>query len=69
MAPAFFVALQQHLPEIRAVSVQLKQGRHSNELSRFNAVCYFACAVASAADPYSGGVVGAEGFEPPAPSL
>src|SRR5581483_9424894 len=33
--PAFFSALQQHLPEISQVEPQLKQGRIHNELTRF----------------------------------
>ena len=33
--PAFFTALQQHLPQISSVQVQLKGGRHDNEMTRF----------------------------------
>jgi amino acid adenylation domain-containing protein len=33
--PDFFLALQQHLPQIGAVQIQLKQGRFNNELTRF----------------------------------
>jgi non-ribosomal peptide synthetase component F len=33
--PAFFVALQQELPQISHVKVHLKRGRHHNELTRF----------------------------------
>lgn len=33
--PEFFLALQQHLPQIGAVQIQLKQGRFHNELTRF----------------------------------
>jgi Phosphopantetheine attachment site len=35
VAPALFTALQEHLPEVRAVFTQLKRGRYLNELSRF----------------------------------
>ena len=33
--PAFFRALQQHLPQIRQVEIQPKRGWHHNELTRF----------------------------------
>jgi amino acid adenylation domain-containing protein/non-ribosomal peptide synthase protein (TIGR01720 family) len=33
--PAFFTALQQHLPQIRHVEMQPKRGWHHNELTRF----------------------------------
>lgn len=33
--PAFFAALKAHLPRISHVEIQLKRGRHHNELSRF----------------------------------
>jgi acyl carrier protein len=33
--PDFFTALQQHVPGISRVEVQLKRGRHLNELTRF----------------------------------
>ncbi len=33
--PAFFTALQQHLPQISSVQIQLKGGRHDNEMTRF----------------------------------
>jgi amino acid adenylation domain-containing protein len=33
--PSFFVALQQHLPAVRDVRVQLRRGRQHNELTRF----------------------------------
>jgi amino acid adenylation domain-containing protein len=33
--PAFFTALQQHLPQITHVQIQPKQGRYENELNRF----------------------------------
>jgi acyl carrier protein len=33
--PAFFTALQHHLPTISRVDVELKRGRHHNELTRF----------------------------------
>lgn len=33
--PSFFFALQNHLPQISAVQIQLKQGRYDNELTRF----------------------------------
>ena len=35
IAPAFFSALKQHLPRVADVQVQLKRGRHHNELTRF----------------------------------
>ncbi|MCP4661953.1 MAG: amino acid adenylation domain-containing protein [bacterium] len=35
VAPAFFTALKQHLPRISDVEMQLKRGRHHNELTRF----------------------------------
>jgi len=35
ISPDFFWAIQQHLPEIIQVEVQLKQGRYHNELSKF----------------------------------
>jgi SAM-dependent methyltransferase len=33
--PAFFLALQQHLPQIRQVAIQPKRGWYHNELTRF----------------------------------
>lgn len=33
--PAFFLALQQHLPEITSVRIELKRGHQQNEFSRF----------------------------------
>ncbi|MEG4940614.1 amino acid adenylation domain-containing protein [Microcoleus sp. F4-D5] len=33
--PAFFIALQQHLPQISRVEIQLKRGRYQNELTRY----------------------------------
>ncbi len=33
--PGFFLALQQHFPEIGRVQIQLKRGVHHNELTRF----------------------------------
>ena len=33
--PVFFFALQQHLPQINHVEIQLKRGRYQNELTRF----------------------------------
>src|SRR6185436_1377014 len=33
--PAFFTALQAQLPQISHVEIQLKRGRHLNELTRF----------------------------------
>nr|VFK35220.1 MAG: amino acid adenylation domain-containing protein [Candidatus Kentron sp. MB]VFK77175.1 MAG: amino acid adenylation domain-containing protein [Candidatus Kentron sp. MB] len=33
--PAFFIALQEHLPKIGRVEIQLKRGRYQNELTRF----------------------------------
>ena len=33
--PAFFAALKSHLPEVGHVSIQLKRGRHHNEITRF----------------------------------
>lgn len=33
--PGFFFALKQHLPKIDQVQIQLKRGRHRNELTRF----------------------------------
>ncbi len=33
--PDFFLALQQHFPQISGVEIQLKRGRHHNELTRF----------------------------------
>jgi acyl carrier protein len=33
--PGFFIALKQHLPKIDQVQIQLKRGRHRNELTRF----------------------------------
>jgi len=35
IAPAFFCALKQHLPQISHVQVQLKRGRYHNELNKF----------------------------------
>lgn len=35
VAPAFFAALARSLPQIADVNVQLKRGRHQNELTRF----------------------------------
>jgi len=35
LAPAFFSALQQHLPELGQIELQLKRGRIHNELTRF----------------------------------
>jgi amino acid adenylation domain-containing protein len=35
VAPAFFYALAQHLPEVAQVEVRLKRGRFHNELTRF----------------------------------
>jgi acyl carrier protein/SAM-dependent methyltransferase len=35
VAPAFFYALAQHLPEVAHVEVRLKRGRFHNELTRF----------------------------------
>ncbi len=35
IAPAFFTVLQQHLPQIGQIQVQLKRGGHHNELTRF----------------------------------
>lgn len=35
IAPAFFTALKQHLPQISDVQIQLKRGVHHNELTRF----------------------------------
>ncbi len=33
--PAFFIALKQHFPKINHVQIQIKRGRHHNELVRF----------------------------------
>lgn len=33
--PDFFIALQQHLPKISRVQVQVKRGQHHNELTKF----------------------------------
>ncbi len=33
--PEFFLALEQHFPKINEVEIQLKRGRHHNELTRF----------------------------------
>lgn len=33
--PAFFLAVKQHFPKISEVEIQLKRGRHHNELTRF----------------------------------
>ena len=33
--PAFFIALKKHLPKIGDVQIQLKRGRHHNEITRF----------------------------------
>lgn len=33
--PAFFIALQQHLPQISRVEIQLKRGHYQNELTRY----------------------------------
>ncbi len=33
--PAFFVALKQHLPQIKHVQIQLKPGNYQNELTKF----------------------------------
>ncbi|NET03815.1 MAG: amino acid adenylation domain-containing protein [Symploca sp. SIO2B6] len=35
IAPAFFTALQQHLPQISHVQIQLRRGRYHNEMSKF----------------------------------
>ncbi|EKV03256.1 amino acid adenylation enzyme/thioester reductase family protein [Leptolyngbya sp. PCC 7375] len=35
IAPEFFVALKEHLPQISHVEIQLKRGRYQNELTRF----------------------------------
>ena len=35
IAPAFFSAVRQRLPKISRVQIQLKRGRHHNELTRF----------------------------------
>ncbi|WP_199192544.1 amino acid adenylation domain-containing protein [Chlorogloea sp. CCALA 695] len=35
IAPAFFTALKHHLPQISHVQIQLKRGRHQNELTCF----------------------------------
>jgi len=35
IAPEFFVALREHLPQISHVEIQLKRGRYQNELTRF----------------------------------
>jgi len=35
IAPAFFTSLKTHLPELDRVRIQLKRGRHHNELTRF----------------------------------
>ena len=35
IAPGFFHALLQHLPQVSAVEIQLKRGRHHNEMTRF----------------------------------
>nr|WP_081431391.1 non-ribosomal peptide synthetase [Moorena bouillonii] len=35
IAPAFFIALEEHLPEISHVEIQLKRGHYQNELTRF----------------------------------
>jgi SAM-dependent methyltransferase/acyl carrier protein len=34
--PAFFLALQQHLPKISHVAIQLKRGRYHNEITKFH---------------------------------
>jgi amino acid adenylation domain-containing protein/thioester reductase-like protein len=33
--PAFFIALQQHLPQISRVEIQLQRGKYHNELNKF----------------------------------
>jgi SAM-dependent methyltransferase len=35
VSPAFFVALQERLPELARVEIRLKQGQYSNEMTRF----------------------------------
>lgn len=35
ISPQFFLALQQHLPEITQVDIQLKRGQHLNEMTQF----------------------------------
>jgi amino acid adenylation domain-containing protein/non-ribosomal peptide synthase protein (TIGR01720 family) len=35
LAPGFFTSLKTHLPELTRVRLQLKRGRHHNELTRF----------------------------------
>ncbi|NEQ62239.1 MAG: amino acid adenylation domain-containing protein, partial [Moorea sp. SIO4A1] len=35
IAPAFFLALEEHLPQINHVEIQLKRGHYQNELTRF----------------------------------
>ncbi|HEX8129281.1 MAG TPA: amino acid adenylation domain-containing protein, partial [Pyrinomonadaceae bacterium] len=35
IAPGFFTSLKTHLPELNGVRIQLKRGRHQNELTRF----------------------------------
>src|SRR5262249_40010563 len=51
--PDFFTALRQHVPRISRVEVQLKRGRHLNELTRFryDVVLHMGCEDAPAAVP------------------
>jgi acyl carrier protein len=53
IAPAFFYALKQHLPQISHVQVQLKRGRYHNELTRFryDVILYVGTEVDSTIEP------------------
>ncbi|MDZ8051396.1 MAG: amino acid adenylation domain-containing protein [Aulosira sp. ZfuCHP01] len=50
--PGFFLALQQHFPEISRVQIQLKRGVHHNELTRFryDVTLHIGSEVSSSAD-------------------
>ncbi len=49
--PAFFIALQHHLPQISRVEIQLKRGHHTNELTlfRYDVVLHLGAARSSVA--------------------
>lgn len=51
--PAFFQALQQHLPQISQVEIQLKRGRADNEITKFryDVIIHVGTTVSSTVDP------------------
>jgi len=54
IAPAFFTALQQHLPQISHVQIQLRQGSYHNEMSKFryDAILHIGQEIALVAEPH-----------------